>query len=253
MAHRKFLWVVPVLLLAMALASGCTAGGQPVSLEGPGAGSGEQATPADMGRPAGGDEAVEDSTADDETVVSSTGETVSGSKASGERVVGKVPGQDAGGSDTVVEEGKDVTWQVYRNEEFGFEIRYPSVYVLVPAPEPVELESPQPLAQVLFQDADLARGDTAAMEPPQFAIRIFANEVGLGAEAWFRDSGLVQGGVGWEAAPYTLAGVEGVQVTSQLLMAPGRSIYLPKGKYVFELTPLGEYSNRMLASFAFTR
>jgi len=250
MAKRKLGMIVLILLLAMLLASGCTAEGEPISLEGLASGE-DQATPADMERSPGDDEGVETSTSGDEDVVTSTGETISGEE-SGERVPGRVPGRDVPGGDADLEEEKNVIWQVYRNDEFGFEVRYPSVYVIVPAPESTETQTPKPLAEILFQDWELAQSESAFQEPPQFAIRVFDNSTGLPVEEWLRANEAL-GEEGIEVEPYSLGGVEGVQVTSQFLMAPGRFIYLAKGDYVYELVPLGQYAKRMLAGFTFTQ
>jgi hypothetical protein len=88
------------------------------------------------------------------------------------------------------------------------------------------------------------------MEPPQFAIRVFANDEGLSVDQWLRQSEVL-GGEEFQVEAYSLGGVEGVRLTSRLLLAPGQHIYVAKGRYIFQLTPLGEYSNQMLASFAF--
>ncbi|MBC7224433.1 MAG: hypothetical protein H5T59_09215, partial [Anaerolineae bacterium] len=207
----------------------------------------EKATPADMGR-SPGDEEVEEDLPGAEDVVTSTGERIVSEEGEAGGM-GKAAGGDVG-REAQVEEARQVDWLVYRNEEFGFQIRYPSVYILAPAPAPEEGQEPQPLAEFLFQDRELAASETAAMEPPQFAIRVFANEEGLPVERWLQQSEAL-GEEGFQVEPFSLGGVEGVQVTSQFLIAPGQHVYVAKGKYVFQLTPLGPYSNQMLASFAF--
>ncbi len=49
-------------------------------------------------------------------------------------------------------------WKVYRDEMYGFEIRYPPVYIVLEEAQPQELpeREPRPLRQVKFQDQDLA-------------------------------------------------------------------------------------------------
>lgn len=247
----RWLWLVSILLLLVA--SGCTAEGEPVSLLAP-AGGEPPATPPDMGLPPGGSEGevVEPPTAEDEVVVSSEGETFTGGAAGGESTTGRVSGQDVstGKSDKVVFED-EATWQVYRSETYGFQVRYPPAYVVLPEAEPTGVfEESQPLAEVRFQDKALARGETAAMEPPQFAVRVYPNPAGLSAEAWVQER--AEGG-DWTISTYLLGDVQGVEMVSQTLMAPGRFIYLARGSYIYELVPMGSYANRMLASFAFTQ
>lgn len=246
---------VLALLLAAALVAGCTAEGKPAPLTGGSEAAGtiqapaalsagdDKATPAGMERSPGDEEEVEENLPGAEDVVTSSGERIAS-----EAAPGKVAGGDVG-PDVQVEE-REVDWLVYRNEEFGFQIRYPSVYVLVPAPEPEEGQKPAPLAEFLFQDRELAASESAAMEPPQFAIRVFANEEGLSVSTWLQQSEVL-GEEGFQVEPFSLSGVEGVRVTSQFLIAPGQHIYVAKGKYIYQLTPLGQYSNQMLASFTF--
>ena len=66
-------------------------------------------------------------------------------------------------------------WQLYRSDEFGFELQYPSTYVIVQEANSPHPRSPQPDGQVLFQDPDLAQGAIAHLEIPQFPVRIFDN------------------------------------------------------------------------------
>lgn len=251
--------LVLTLSLVAALMAGCTAEGKPVPLTGPGEAAGtvqalsggDQATPVNMERSPDEEVAEEEVPGADE-VVTSEGEQVVPSGEAGAGVPGKAGSGAAPGEGSQVREKREVQWLVYRNEEFGFQVRYPSVYVLLPPSQTTMegSEEPRPVAEFLFQDQDLARGDTAAMEPPQFAIRIFANDAGLSVDQWLRQNEVL-GTEEFQVEAYSLGGVEGVRLTSRLLMAPGRHIYVAKGRYVFQLTPLGEYSNQMLASFAF--
>ncbi|MGQ9566978.1 MAG: hypothetical protein ACUVWW_02880 [Anaerolineae bacterium] len=260
---RTFAGLALTLSLVAALVAGCTAEGKPVILTGAGeaagtvqapqglSGGSDQATPADMGR-SPDEEVAEEEVPGAEEVVTSEGERIIvPSGEAGASAPGKVGSGAAPGEESQVREKGEVLWLVYRNEEFGFQVRYPSVYVLMPVLQTLEGgQAPRPLAEFLFQDQDLARGDTAAMEPPQFAIRVFANEEGLSVDQWLRRNDVL-GAEEFQVEAYSLGGVEGVRLTSRLLLAPGQHIYVAKGRYVFQLTPLGEYSNQMLASFAF--
>jgi hypothetical protein len=248
------------LSLVAALLAGCTAEGKPIPLTGAGEAAGtvqpvsagsDQATPMGMERAPEEGVVEEGEVPGADEVVTSEGERVVPSGEAGASAPGKAGSGAAPGEGSQVQEKRAVQWLVYRNEEFGFQVRYPSVYVLMPVLQTLEgSEKPRPLAEFLFQDQDLARGDTAAMEPPQFAIRVFANDEGLSVDQWLRQSEVL-GGEEFQVEAYSLGGVEGVRLTSRLLLAPGQHIYVAKGRYIFQLTPLGEYSNQMLASFAF--
>jgi hypothetical protein len=144
-------------------------------------------------------------------------------------------------------------WKVYRNDTYGYKISYPPSYVILPdsiALQGAGDQDPQPLHQVWFQDKQLAEGETAAMEPPKFAIEVFDNKANRPTKQWLGEEGLLEGFQEVEA--YTLAGVEGVRVRSMLLMAPNEHIYLPRGNQIFKLTPLGRLAEKMLATFNFT-
>jgi len=253
-ARNKFSSVVLMLLLAVALASGCTSQGEQSALSLSSAQQTELSTPEPS--PTEGvvvSDDDEDVTASQVVSSDAEGGTSIGSGGK-QRVPGKLPGGEASSGGLTARQGeKPVDWRVYRNEKFGFEIQYPSVYVVVQAPKSSESLPLRPLAQVLFQDRQLAQGRTADLEPPQFSVRVFDNSSQMPIEKWLRTHNLVADEAGWEIEPYSLSGVSGVQVCTQSLLAPRCSIYLPKGNYVYELTPLGTYAHRMIASFRFTR
>ena len=137
------------------------------------------------------------------------------------------------------------TWQVYRNETYKFSVNYPASYVVVPA---TAQPQPAPAAQVWFQDAVLARSETAALQPPQFAVDVYALPAGQSLDQWLAT--LPQAGQ-WERQPVQVGGVQGVRLISPLLMAPNEFVYVAHGGYVYRLTLLGEFGPQMLASFAF--
>lgn len=140
-------------------------------------------------------------------------------------------------------------WQVYHDGTYGYEIRYPPDYIIIERARQLEL---QPLSQVLFQDHMLANSDTAALQPPKFYIEVFDNSSQLPVEQWLEAHGLLGGAKKFQMEPYSLAGVEGARVSSPLLMAPNSFIYLPRGNYIFKLTPTDERSEQVLATFKFT-
>lgn len=166
---------------------------------------------------------------------------------------GEVPG--GAGEDAVLpgeigEEEADVTWQIYHSATFMFVVAYPSVYVIVDAPDGAEL-MPQPVAQVHFQDRVLAEGDTAQFEPPQFAVDVFDNSAQVPLLEWLEQHELVGSETGWEHEAYMVGGVEGVRVCTRLMIAPNCFVYVANGGYVYRLTPLGTYGDEMVTRFRF--
>jgi len=248
------LTVVTLLTMMAILVTGCAYGGRDTVLP---TSEGEQSLPSSDQVQQAPTETPDRNASPDSVVSSDEGLVEPSAGDDGQQVPGRVPGGEAlADAQTLPEDdqvlpGEDepVNWQVHRNDEFGFEVQYPSAYVIVEAVEPSESLVPQPLAEVLFQDRELAQGDAADLEPAQFSVRVFDNSLQLPIEKWLEIHFLIGGEEGWEITPY----FSGVQMCSQFLIAPGCFIYLPKGDYVYELTPLGIYSDKMLASFRFTR
>ncbi len=138
-----------------------------------------------------------------------------------------------------------VNWQVYRNETYKFTLNYPDGFVVVPA---TAQPQPAPLAQVWFQDGALARSETAALQPPQFAVEVYALPAGQSLDQWLKT--LPQADQ-WERQPVQVGGVAGARLVSPLLMAPNEFVVVAHGGYVYRLTMMGEFGPQMLASFAF--
>ena len=137
------------------------------------------------------------------------------------------------------------TWQVYRNDTYKFSVNYPDSYVVVPA---TAQPQPAPLAQVWFQDAALARSETAALQPPQFAVDVYALPAGQSLDQWLQTLPRADQ---FERQPVQVGGVEGARLVSPLLMAPNEFVVVAHGGYVYRITMLGEFGPQMLASFAF--
>lgn len=187
---------------------------------------------------------------DEGTVIDSEGEVYTAPGVSGGKVA--VPG---GPEPAVREEVPVSQWELYRNDTYGYEIRYPPHYIILP--DYILLEAgakggerePQPLHQVWFQDKGVAESEIAAMEPPKFSIEVFDNKSQLSVEEWLSKHGLHEG---LQVEAYTLAGVKGVRIRSMFLMGANEFVYLPKDNYVFKLTPLGQLAEQMLATFKFS-
>ncbi|HEX6290656.1 MAG TPA: hypothetical protein VFZ66_15815 [Herpetosiphonaceae bacterium] len=143
------------------------------------------------------------------------------------------------------------TWQAYVDRTYHFRIAYPPYITIkhVSDAERAQL-TPVPLAATYFQDG---RNELAALAPPLFSIRIFANESQQPVADWLVASGLLNREAGWIAEPFTGANVSGVKVVSPTLMAPGWFLYVRHKGFVFQLTPLGEDADRMLSTFALTQ
>lgn len=235
----KTLLAMLLVVLCATLVMGCSEAEARYTL-------GLQSSDSPMGAPSPADEELA-GPGDEEAVIDSGGEVYTAPGASGKE--GVIPG---GPQPAKPEERPVSQWELYRNDTYGYEIRYPPNYVILPDYIVLEVagnQEPQPLHRVWFQDKELAEGETAAMEPPKFSIEIFDNKANRPIKGWLGEEGLLEG---FQVEAYTLAGVEGVRVRSMFLMAPNEHIYLPQGNCIYKLTPLGRLAEKMLATFNFT-
>lgn len=172
-------------------------------------------------------------------VISSSGEQAPGS-AQGSQA-GSLESSAPGTSGEPV--SKPVNWLSYTDETYKFSIAYPDVYIILPEIELLKDLDPDLVHRVRFQDADLAKGDTADIEPPQFSIEIFKSPTSS------LESFLDKKMPGWSRESYKIGDLQGYRVSSNLLMAPNEFYFFSGNGYVYKLTPLGGYSQEMLESF----
>ena len=172
--------------------------------------------------------------------ISSRGERTSGAGADGE------PGMvDSSAPQGLALEGEiqpAVSWLVYQDQDFPFSIAYPDRYTILP-PQSQSTENPSLIHQVRFLDHQLAAGDTADLELPNFTIEIYAlGDLSL-------ETFLEQNSRFGNREPFKLGGRDGMRVFSNRLIAPNEFYYFPDRNYVYKLTPMGEFSQQMLESF----
>ena len=163
-----------------------------------------------------------------------------------------VPGSSPLSSTSIPSRGTpalgDTGWRVYQDETYAFLIRYPPNYVIV---QPKARTQPPPVAQVWFQDRGLSTSPTANLQPPQFAIEIYENPSRLNAEDWVNANSMLPPGANFETSQADVGGLQGIRLSSSLMIAPNEFIYVTRNQFIYKITPLGSFSAQMLASFKF--
>lgn len=250
----KIKWVAWAMLLIVALfIAGCSAAGALGGSEAKGAApqgetvaesqEGAQTMVGEVGL--GGDLTPPPDEFVEGHVVDSTGEEYSGpqsSAPSGGGATGAFPGQ----ADT--EEESFIVASTYTDPEFGFSVGIPANIVVMEGDAQV---LPVPLAQVYFLDQTIANSEFATMQPPELAIRIYANAQGKSVERWLSDEGVLArfGGQSATIEPFTIGGLQGVRVTSMLMLAPNSAIFVSGEGVIYELQPLGYIGEQMMITF----
>ena len=138
-------------------------------------------------------------------------------------------------------------WLTYTNQTYHFSIAYPNTYVLLDQASAQDQAQVKRVFQVRFQDQRIAASPIAHMEPPQFQIEVFDNTATLALGRWVEDHRM-----NGERADVKIGGQPGLRVTLMTMMAPNQFYYVAQGPYVYRLTPLGPFSEQMLASFSFS-
>jgi hypothetical protein len=173
--------------------------------------------------------------------ISSSGERSASESNSGEP--GQIDSVAPGGLTLEQDANQPASWLTYRDQAYSFSIDYPDTYTILPETEPVNNADLEVIHRVRFLDAQLAAGDTAEYEPPNFTIEIYT--LGNQALEEFIDNDKSSGG----REVYTRGDLTGFRVYFKQLIAPNEFYYFSEHGYVYKLTPLGLYAEEMLHSF----
>jgi hypothetical protein len=137
-------------------------------------------------------------------------------------------------------------WKVYQDPAFGFSLRVPESLVILPA-GPLPERRPPLVHRVAFLDRGLAASETAALQPPQLAVEVFAPAAGP-LRSWLEANGRLPAGGGVTAL--SLPGArEGLRVRDPHLSAPNEFLYYATDRAVIALIPLGAEGSAMAGTF----
>ncbi|MBI4120607.1 MAG: hypothetical protein HY454_04045 [Parcubacteria group bacterium] len=137
-------------------------------------------------------------------------------------------------------------WKTYRNEKYGFEVRYPPINV---TSENLYKEE-RGIFHINFYNPG-----RMPLEAPSFFIRVFENGKGLPLDTWAEK---YPESYNYEAVtPYskkelvTVSGVNGLLIGDPLDAVPRRVILLPRGRLLFILG-FYDFYDQILPTFKFT-
>jgi hypothetical protein len=140
---------------------------------------------------------------------------------------------------------------VYKNDAYGFSVRYPRAYVILRERGAESGGPPRALARVRFQERRVAAGQFAGLEPPRFSVEVFDNAGGGSLREWLAAAGWLSEGD--DVEPAELGGArEGLRVRKMAQMAPNEFYFYRTDRRVFRVIPLGEHGPAMLDSFRLT-
>jgi len=165
------------------------------------------------------------------------------------------PGESAGSESSSSDDAADlpkeavpVNWTAYTDPNFGFSLQYPDTYTILEEPPNFTEISPTMIGRLRMLEPSLANSDFAELEPPKFSIEIYANDEGLSLNAWV-DANLPGG----DKENFEIDGANCTKLTRQALLAPNQFIVCEYSGNMYKFTPLGLYSEEILASFKFSR
>lgn len=146
-------------------------------------------------------------------------------------------------------------WKTYSDTHRQFRINYPREFVFRQR-KATELDEfvPTPETVIYFMSPSMASGDLAGIEPPDLEIRIYpVNISGYSLEQWLRATGFAYGKSGTTVRRFQSTHVDGLEVCSTTMIAPGCSMYVMGINLIFQLTPASEIGQMILETFGFDR
>jgi len=139
-------------------------------------------------------------------------------------------------------------WKTYHDPACGFSLRYPASLLILP--EALPERRPPLLHRVAFLDRGLAASETAALQPPELAVEVFAATSGS-LRSWLEANGRLPGGA--TASPLTALEAPGareaLRVRDPRLSAPNEFFYYAAERCVIALIPLGREGSAMAGTF----
>lgn len=122
-------------------------------------------------------------------------------------------------------------------DPYGFAFSYPSSLVLLAEPDSLPDRRPPLVHRVRLLDRELAAGDTAELEPPQFSVEVYAAPGGP-LRPWLESLGRIPAGAAVEILEVSWAR-EALRVRDPRLIAPNELYWYVTGRHAFLVVALG--------------
>lgn len=142
--------------------------------------------------------------------------------------------------------GDPASWPIYSDATFGFTLHYPNTYTIVPEPAQADASVPDRVKQVRFLDKTLAASDTAALQPADFAIEVFANPSNRTLVDWLDMQALAG-----DRSALTIGAQPAYRVSLKTQQYPNQFYYVAVSRYIYRITALGAYGEQILATITF--
>ena len=139
-----------------------------------------------------------------------------------------------------------VNWLTYLDTKFGFSISYPGTYTILPENGLPHDGMPGLVYRVRFLDGNLAKSETANLQPPDFSIALFENPAANPLKDW-----VLSNAPKGSSEEITLDDSACLRVTTLTLMAPNQFYFCARDHYIYQFIALGKYADKMLQSFKF--
>lgn len=140
-------------------------------------------------------------------------------------------------------------WKTY-TDPIGFTVRYPGSLVILEEPSSLPDRRPPLLHRVRFLDRELAAGDTAALEPPQLSVEVYAAPPGP-LRPWLEENGRIPGGAGVELLEIPGAR-EALRIRDPRMLAPNEFFWVATGRHAILIVALGPEGEAMWKTFSLT-
>lgn len=144
---------------------------------------------------------------------------------------GSAPGSGSSPNEPATGTPWSLTMRTYTDTKFGFSIGYLDTDFIKDTN--TSTITPSPVHQVVFYDKELAKSDTADLQPPTCAIYVYTNNDRTQLPQWITN---YKPYVSQNGTPksVTIGNTQGYKVTFSIMIYPGEFYYVEQGSSIYE-------------------